>query len=128
MTSQAIEKKPLVLKDELAKFSRAASAEAWLKDAHAEIESWRASMPGMDRLQLTSVLDDGRSLEIRASDGWGQTQGFALYVIETRGAEPKGIRFHPGRAALLPDCTIGEEQAFISHLLQLLRKKFGWDD
>ena len=70
MTSQVTEKKPLVLKDELAKLSRSASADTWLRDAHAEIENWRASMPGIDRLQLTSILEDGQSLEFRASDGW----------------------------------------------------------
>ena len=114
------ERKPLVLKEELAKIVREASPKIWLDDAHKEIEAWRADMPGADRLQLTASLgSDERGLELRCDDGWGRTTGFALYMIE-RGS----VRFYPGKPELLPNSTLVSEQAFIDHLLQVLRAKF----
>lgn len=91
----------------------------WLKDAQVEIEAWRLGMPDAMRVQLYSTLRDDESLEVRASDGWGKTVGIALYSIEAG-----GVRFYPGNPELMPNITLGNEQAFISHLLQLLQKKF----
>lgn len=119
MTSQAIDRKPLVLKDELAKLARDASPASWLKDAHGEIEAWRQSMPGASRRGFTSFLREDGSLELRASDGWGRTEGFALYAIESR-----GVRFYTGQQEIMPNTKLTQEEAFIAHLLELLSATF----
>ncbi len=113
------DKEPLVLKDELAKMAREASPERWLKDACAEIEAWRTTMPGTERAKLTAeIRSDEAELELRCNDGWGKIAGFALYVVE-RGA----VRFYPGQPEMMPNTTLASEQAFIEHLLQVLRAK-----
>ena len=114
----SVEAKPLILKDELAKFARHANPASWLKDANDTIEGWRVGMPGVARLKLVSELDQER-LELRCDDGWG-VNGFAVYTIDQAGLT---FRSQLNEQERLPNTNLVTEQQFIAHLLKVLSSK-----
>lgn len=113
--------KPLVLKDELAKMARNADPLSWLRDAHAEIEVWLPTMPGIERLQLGVKFKGAHEmLELTASDGFGSTEGVAAYVVKN---STLTLRSNPKYqdAPQMAEPKLDNEQAFLAHLLGVLQ-------
>lgn len=121
------EPKPISLKDELSKMARGAMPAAWLCDAYTEIESWRTTMAHADRMALAVKLDQhagSETLHLVARDSWGAVKPFASYRVSQNSLKFYGQMDFNAPEVFQP-ITLSDEQAFIAHLLKVLRFALG---
>ena len=117
--------KPLILSEELAKWTRNANPADWLRDAHSEIVAWLPTMQEAKganlRVRMTK-MNDAPMLQLECGNGrpYGIDPCVGYFVLQSGGLkfwiEPRCAENLDLEQSIMTD-----EQQFVRHLLSTLK-------